>query len=139
VLLVTVRDPQFYWEGYDYTQGVLDPVELVWYDDDWLEQYHTVLDYAASELPDDFRLDPSQQYLLAIRHSLGNDGKPATAGHSLNVVYLSDGSLADVYLPEVEGSGEYPAVWWPVGMAWNDREQLMVQAGEQLRVYDVEW
>jgi hypothetical protein len=139
VLLVCVRDPEHYWPGYDYKDGVTDPLELVWLDEDWREQYSIVLDYAAGEYPDDFQLAPKENYLLAIRHPLNSDGKLAPAGQSLSLIYLSDGSIVDVPLPETDGAGQLPAAWWPVLMEWNAKGQLVVQAGEELRTYSIEW
>lgn len=139
VLAVTIRDPQYFWPGYDLEQAVIDPLELVWYDENWVEQYHTVLDYAADEYPDDFQLDPSAKYLLAIRHPLGLDGKPEPKGHSLNLIYLSDGSIVDVHLPDADAQGELPPAWWPVRMDWTPDGELAVQAGRQVRIYGIEW
>jgi len=139
ILLVTVRDPQLYWKDYDYEQGITDPVELVWYDDKWQEQYSTVLDYAADEYPDDFRISPDEKYLVSIRHPLELDGKPAPAGHALNIIYFSNGSINDLWLPEIDGTGQLPASWWPVLMEWGPKGTLTVQAGKQVRVYEVQW
>ena len=80
-LLVTIRDPEFYWPGYAIEEGVKDPLELVWYDRDWNELYALKLDFKAEDFPDGFRITPDQKHLLAIRHrlshgSLLNRGSP---------------------------------------------------------------
>lgn len=138
-LLVTVRDPQHYWAEYDYKQGVVDPVELVWYDESWQEQQNIPLDYAAGEYPDDFMLSPDQRTLLALKHPVDVDGEPSADGQSVNIIYLFDGSINDVLLPDADGMGALPPAWQPVGMQWDARGYLEVQAGKQIRRYEVKW
>jgi hypothetical protein len=138
-LLVCIRDPQRYWPNGQQALDVTDPVDLVWYSEDWQEDHFITLGYSAGEFPDAFVLGPAQKYLLCIRHP-EQDGKPLTAGHSLNLIWLVDGAITDVFLPEVDGLGFYPATWQPVGMQFQrDGKQLQVLAGGQLRIYDVEW
>lgn len=138
-LLVTVRDPQYYWLEYDVRSGVIDPVELVWYDADWQEQQSLPLDYAASEYPDDFVLSPDQRTLLAIKHPVDDAGEPSIDGQMLNIIYLFDGSINDVLLPDTDAQGNLPAQWQPVGMDWDKRGYLVLQAGKQTRRYEVKW
>jgi hypothetical protein len=140
ILLVTVRDPQYYWPGYDAHLGLTDPVDLVWYSEDWQEQRHVPLDFNTAEFPDDFVMAPTEKYLLCVRHPVGGDGKPVAEGHSLDLVWLETGDITDTWLPEVGGSGFYPAAWQPLGLRFSsDGKQLQAQAGDQLRVYDVDW
>lgn len=138
ILLVTVRDPQLYWKNYNYEQGVRDPLELVWYDDKWQEEYNTVLDYGRDDFPDNFRLSPDQKYLIAIRHPLDLDGEPLPSGHTLDLIYLNTGLSEPLWLPEIT-TAEYPAAWWPLRIDWGPQDELMVQAGQQLRIYEVQW
>lgn len=138
-LLVTVRDPQYYWKDYDYKEGVVDPVELVWYDQDWQEEQSLTLDYATEDFPDDFVLSPDKRTLLAIKHPVNSSGDPAKAGQSLNMIYLASGNIDDVYLPEADERGNLPAGWGPVQMAWDSRGYLVVQAGNTQRRYSMKW
>lgn len=138
-LAVMVRDPQYYWPNGSEMLGVTDPVDLVWYDDNWNEERFITLDYSDGEFPDGFVLAPAEKYLLCIRHP-EQSGKPVTEGHSLNMIWLVDGTIADIYLPEVDGFGYYPASWLPLGLRFEQGgRQLAAQAGDQLRIYDVEW
>jgi hypothetical protein len=138
-LLVTVRDPQRYWPGYDYKQGLTDPLELVWYDESWKEEQSLLLSYAGTAFPDDFVLSADQRTLLAIRHPVDDEGKPDPAGHALDLIYLNDGSIKAVALPEAGAQGQLPAEWQPVLMQWDSRGKLLVQAGQQARKYEVAW
>jgi hypothetical protein len=138
-LLVVIRDPATYWQNYERDQGVTDIPELVWFDENWNEESSIALDYAAGEFPDQFVLSPDQRNLLAIRHPVNDDGKPVPEGHSLNTIYLRDGSINDLALPEAAGDGQLPERWQPVRMQWNDRGDLVVQAGKELRIYELKW
>lgn len=138
-LLVTVRDPQYYWKDYDYKLGVVDPLELVWYDENWKEQQSIVLDYAANEYPDNFVLSPDQRTLLAIKHPLDDLGEPSKDGHALNVIYVNSGNINDVTLPDADEQGNLPADWQPVRMAWDQPGNLVVQAGKTQRRYRMKW
>jgi hypothetical protein len=138
-LLVAVRDPRYYWPDYDAKQGVVDPVELVWYDAQWKEQQSLPLDYAENEFPDDFILSPDQRTLLAIKHPVDDSGEPAPDGQMLNIIHLFDGSINDVILPEADAQGNLPAQWQPVEMDWDKRGYLVLQAGKQTRRYEVKW
>jgi hypothetical protein len=138
-LLVTVRDPQLYWQDYDHKQGIVDPIELVWFDEGWKEQQSIPLDYAANEFPDDFVMSPDQRTLLALKHPADDSGEPSSDGQSVNIIYLNDGSINDVALPEAGESGELPTDWQPVSMEWDKRGYLVVQAGKQTRRYEVKW
>lgn len=138
-LLVTVRDPQYYWPDYDAQQGVIDPVELVWFDEEWQEQQSLPLDYAANEYPDDFVLSPDQQTLLAIKHPVDEAGDPSPDGQILNMIHLFDGSISDVILPDADAMGNLPAQWQPVLLDWDKRGYLVLQAGKQIRRYEVTW
>jgi hypothetical protein len=139
ILAVAIRDPQYYWPDYDPSKNLVDPVDLVWYDEDWKEQRHLALAYQPGEFPDDFTLSPQGDYLLAIRHPVQN-GQPIAAGHSLNDIWLQDGTITDVWLPEVEGSGFYPASMQPLGLQFQkDGEQLVAVTPQEVRVYRVEW
>jgi hypothetical protein len=140
ILVVAVRDPEYYWQDYDPHSGLVDPVDLVWYSEDWQEQRHLPLDFNTSELPDDFVLGADGKYLLAVRHPVGPDGRPIPEGHSLELVWLQTGEITDVWLPEVDGYGFYPAAWQPLGLHFTKQgKELQAQAGAQLRIYDVEW
>jgi hypothetical protein len=138
-LLVTVRDPQYYWKDYDYKQGVVDPVELVWYDENWQEQQSLALDYAEKEFPDDFVFSPDQRTLLAIKHPLDDSEEPAKDGQSLDIIYLNSGNINSVLLPEADEQGNLPAAWQPVRMDWDKRGLLVVQAGKTQRRYEMKW
>ena len=138
-LLVEVRDPATYWKDYDPGLGVSDAPELVWYDEDWYEESSLPLESAAGDFPDNFMLSPDQKTLLAIRHPVDKTGKPVAEGHSLCLIQLYDGSVEDVLLPDADEHGLLPPAWMPVRMAWNDRGNLLVQAGPQLRIYEVTW
>jgi hypothetical protein len=138
-LLVAVRDPQKYWPDGNAAVGVTDPVDLVWYSEDWQEDHFITLAYGAGEFPDDFVLSPTEKYLLCIRHP-EQGGQPIEAGHSLNLIWLQDGAITDIFLPEVDGFGYYPAPWQPLGLQFQrSGRQLKARAGDQLRIYDVEW
>ncbi|HES57840.1 MAG TPA: hypothetical protein ENO21_00235, partial [Firmicutes bacterium] len=41
-LLVTIRDPEYHWPAEDFSEEIIDPIELVWYDKAWEELYSTV-------------------------------------------------------------------------------------------------
>jgi hypothetical protein len=138
-LLIAVRDPQYYWKDYDYKQGVVDPIDLVWYDENWKEQQSLALDYAANEFPDDFVLSPDQRTLLAIKHPLDDSGEPSKDGQGLNIIYLASGNINDVNLPDADEQGNLPAEWQPVRMAWDQRGYLVVQAGKSQRRYQMKW
>jgi hypothetical protein len=139
-LLVTVRDPEHYWQGYDIEQNVQDAVELVWYDRQWNELYNTVLDFAPEDFPDDFRLTEDQKHLLAIKHPVTTSGSTELIreGHSLVWIDLRDGAIGDLHLPETDGMGTLPASWYPVKMHWNSKDELLVQAGDELRRYSLQ-
>jgi hypothetical protein len=139
-LLVTIRDPEFYWPGYSIEQKVTDPIELVWYDLDWNELYALKLDFKAEDFPDGFRITPDQKHLVAIRHELSGPGSEELApeGHSVVYIDLKDGTIGNVYLPETDGTGMLPASWYPVLMHWNDDGELLVQAGRELRRYSIQ-
>jgi hypothetical protein len=138
ILLVAVRDPEYYRKGYDYEQGVVDPVEAVWYSDDWQEEAVLELPFAPEDEPDGFILGPDQRSLLAIRHPVDADGEPAPSGHSLAQVSLEQGWLRTRYLPEYSADGTPPLGWQPLRMEW-DGGALLVQAGPELRRYRLEW
>lgn len=139
ILAVMVRDPQRYWPNSSEMLGVTDPVDLVWFDDNWNEERFITLDYTAGEFPDGFVLAPTGKYLLCIRHP-EQAGRPLTEGHSLNMIWLVDGTIADIFLPEVDGFGYYPASWLPLGLRFEkDGKQLTAHAGDQMRTYDVAW
>ncbi len=138
-LLVVVRDRETYWPDYNYDEPpAADAVELVWYDKDWKELFHTLLDIKPSEFPDDFQLSPDGEYLLAITHPT-REGDPKhlrKEGHVLKSIRLRDGIIREVPYPDQE-YGIAPATWWPVLLEWNRDGDLIVQAGEQLRRYSV--
>lgn len=138
-LLVAVRDPQLYWKDYDYHEAVVDPLELVWYDDDWNEGEGTVVERTTADFPDDFVLSPDNLSLLAIRHPMDDSAKASPAGHSLCLISLADGALSDLALPEADAAGLPPIAWQPMRMEWNQRGELVVQAGKELRIYEVKW
>jgi hypothetical protein len=140
IVVVAVRDPQYYWQDYDPHLGLVDPVDLVFYSEDWQEQRHIPLDFSPQEFPDDFVLGPGGRYLLGIRHPVDRQGQPLAEGHSLELIWLQTGEITDTWLPEVNGSGFYPAAWQPLGLHFtSDGKQLQATAGTQLRVYDVDW
>jgi len=138
-LLVAVRDPQVYWKDYDYHEAVVDPLELVWYDEDWNDAEGVVVERATADFPDDFVLAPDNSSLLAIRHPADDSGKASPAGHSLCLISLADGAVSSVALPEADTAGQPPVAWPPVRMEWNRRGELVVQAGKELRIYEVKW
>lgn len=137
-LLVCVRDPELYWESYDLGQEVADPIDLVWYDADWEELYYTTLDYSSTERPDEFVLSPQGKALVAINKPVDPDSV-TQPGHLLNIIYLRDGLIGDLWLPGYDGYGNPPTAWIPVRMAFEDDGGLQVQAGGELRVYELEW
>jgi hypothetical protein len=138
-LLVVIRDKEMFWTDYDYdAPPPQDAVELVWYDSDWNELWHKLLDFKADEYPDDFRLSEDGKYLLTITHTT-KEGDPkhlAKEGHMLKSIRLKDGIIKDVPFPDQQ-YGVAPATWWPVLMQWNRDDDLLVQAGEDLRRYSV--
>lgn len=138
-LLVTVRDPEYYWPGYDYREGVTDPVELVWFSKEWQEEDRSQLDFSTHDFPDGFTMAPDQQTLLAICHPVDADGEPASEGHKLASVDLRTAAVRDVLLPEMADTGAAPLLWWPLHMQWDLDGILIVQAGKQLRLYEVRW
>jgi hypothetical protein len=138
ILLVVVRDPEYYLAGYDYTDELTDMIEAVWYSDDWEEESAMQLDFAPQEHADGFVLAPDQRTLLAIRHPVDTEGEPAIAGHELVQVSLEAGWIRQRALPGYGDDGVAPAGWWPVRMRW-DNAALLVQAGDELRRYSMEW
>lgn len=138
ILVVAVRDPEYYRPGYDYEEGVVNPVEAVWYDEQWQEQSVLTLPFAPNEMPDGFILGPDERSLLAIRHPVDDDGEPAPGGHSLAQVSLEAGWVRTRGLPEYSADNTPPLSWQPVRMEWDDGA-LLVQAGPELRRYSLEW
>jgi hypothetical protein len=144
ILLVTVRDPRSYWADAAEVQardGLPEPdsVDLVWYDEGWVEERHQPLAFEPGEFPEDFVLSPGQNYLLCIRRPM-KAGRPIAEGASLCLVWLADGTITDVYLPEVDGAGFYPVAWQPLGMQFQaGGKELAVKAGQQIRTYDINW
>jgi hypothetical protein len=144
ILLVTVRDPRSHWIDAPEIQAhnalpEPDSLDLVWYDEGWIEQRHQALAFEAGEFPEDFVLSPAQNYLLCIRRPM-KAGKPLAEGASLCLIWLADGTITDVHLPEVSGAGFYPAAWQPLGMQFQQGgKELAVKAGQQVRVYDINW
>jgi hypothetical protein len=138
-LLVVVRDHELYWPDYDYNDAPpADSVELVWYDKDWKELFHKLLEFKAGEQPDDFRLSKDGDYLLAITHPLreGDSKHLRKEGHELKSIKLKDGEIRTLPFPDQE-FGIAPATWWPVQMQWNRDDDLLVQAGDQLQRYSI--
>ena len=138
-LLVCVRDPEHYWPGYDIAYDVVDPLDLVWYDAHWEEIAYITLDYSSMERPDEFIMDNACTSLLAINKALSDDDKIDPGGHWLNLISLRDGSISDVYLPEADSYGLPPSAWLPVLMHFQADGRLQVQAGNELRLYEVRW
>ena len=138
-LLLTIRDPELYWDAYDYTEGVTDPLELVWYDKGWTQHYAHVLEFPEGAYPDNFLLSPDERYLLAITHPEGPDGEPAERGHRLHLIDLKFFDISELWLPEYDELGTPPVSWWPVLLDWGEKGGLLVQAGKQLRRYEVVW
>jgi hypothetical protein len=138
-LLVVVRDREMYWPDYDYNDAPPpDAVELVWYDKDWQELFHRIVEFKATDFPDDFRLSPDGKYLLTITHPVkdGDAKHLVKEGQALKSIRLKDGIIRDVPFPDQQ-YGVAPATWWPVLMMWNRDDDLLVQAGEDLRRYSV--
>jgi len=138
-LLVTVRDPEIFWEEYDRNEGLVDPVEAVWYSRNWEEEMRTVLEFPADSYPDDFILAPDEKSLLAVLHPVDGEGKLEPAGQKLVQFVLMTGEMLELPLPGTDASGAAPAAWWPVKLEWTPREDLMMQAGEEFRRYTVSW
>jgi hypothetical protein len=138
-LLVCIRDPQHYWPRYDVSQGVTDPIDLVWYDAQWQEIAYLNLDYAGTERPDEFVINDTGNALVAINKAVMDNGKLDPGGHWLNLISLRDGSITDMYLPEADGMGVLPAAWLPLLMHFQSDGRLQVQAGEELRLYKLKW
>lgn len=137
-LAVTVRDPQYYWPGYDYKLDLTDVLEVVWFSKTWEEEQALVLEVDALLWLDDFVLAPDQLSLLAIAHPEDEEGTPATAGHRLLQINVLDGEVTELRIPGTDSAGEPPAAWWPLLMTW-DGGALLVQAGDELRRYEVTW
>ncbi|MEZ5339593.1 MAG: hypothetical protein R3F46_15185 [bacterium] len=138
-LLVAVRDPEYYWPDYNIADEVVDPIELVWYDDAWQEESHVLLDFPAGAYPDDFLLSPDRRSMLAITHPRDGDGDLPGQGQGIKHIDLRSGAVDDVWLPEVDGFGNLPPEWWPVRMRWGRNSNLEVQAGPELRIYHMRW
>jgi hypothetical protein len=138
-LMVTVRDPELYWPGYSLDDGVQDPLELVWLDDDWLPTDSRVLDFGEQDFPDKFNLSPDRRWLLCVLHPHDGQGRLRPEGHELYLINLRSMAISKMYLPETDGMGQLPASWYPLKMDWKDRNRLLVQAGRELRVYEVRW
>ena len=60
-LLVTIRDPEYHWPGYDISTGVVDPVEVVWFDPEWEEVDSLLLDVPPELKPDGFIKSPDER------------------------------------------------------------------------------
>ena len=138
-MLVTIRDPEYYWPEYNVSDSIVDPIELVWYDEDWQEESHTVLSFPDGSYPDNFVLSPDRRSLLAITHPITAEGELAGEGQGIRLIDLRSGVVDDVWLPEVDGFGNLPTGWWPVKMRWGRNNSLEVQAGAELRVYHMRW
>ena len=138
-LLVTVRDPEYYWPEYDVIDATSDPLELVWYDEDWQEDDRVILDYGEHEYPDDFLLSPDEKTLLSITHPLPGSKPLADKGQTIKTIDLRSGAVEEVWLPDVDGYGNLPPQWWPVRMQWGKHNNLEVQAGKELRIYLMRW
>lgn len=138
-LLVTIRDPEYYWPDYSVSDGVVDPIELVWYDEDWVEESQITLDFPAGSYPDNFLLSPDRRTLLAITHPVDSGGGLAGPGQGIRAIDLRSGEVDEVWLPEVDGYGNLPLEWWPVKMRWGRNNILEVQAGPELRIYHMRW
>jgi hypothetical protein len=136
-LLAVVRDKEQYWTDYNYDEAPpADSVELVWYDQEWQELFHTLLDLPVDEYADDFQLSPDGEYLLFVTHPSRDGRTLRKEGHALKAVRLRDGEIRDIPFPEQQ-YGIAPATWWPILMQWNRDGDLLVQAGAQLRRYSV--
>jgi len=140
-LLVCIRDPEVYWEGYDYRRGLVDQIQLVWYDKDWNETWCMPLEYEVTDFPDDFRISEQELNLVAIRHPVREAGSEVLTqtGHALDTVRLKDGLISPVPLPEEDAYSTLPASWLPLKMRWDDNGWLLVQAGSSLRKYSLSW
>ncbi len=138
-LLVCVRDPDHYWPGYNAALSVTDPLDLVWYDDQWEEYAYLTLDYSSMERPDEFIMDPACTCLLAINKALSDVERIDPGGHWLNLISLRDGVISDVHLPEADSLGNLPSAWLPVLMHFQADGRLQVQGGNELRLYEVRW
>jgi len=139
LLLITVRDPDIYWPDYDYRTGLVNPVEVVWYTDDWEEEVTLVLDLDEHDYPDGFLLAPDECSLLTILHPAGLEDDPDPRGHRLVQVFFHTGAIREIPLPGLE-RGELPAEeWWPVLMQWDKDNRLLVQTGGTCKLYEVGW
>lgn len=138
-LVIAVRDPELYWEGYDFKAGVTDPVEAIWYDSKWQEESALRLEFATDDFPDGFILAPDQKNLVTILHPVNAESELIPTGHSLSRVRLLTGEISRIPLPGTGDYGVAPAAWWPVLMAWSDGGDLLMQAGEEFRRYTVSW
>ncbi|GEM_PF-2097447 len=138
VLGVAIRDPQYYWADYDLDLQLTDVVELVWYSESWEEEQALALEIDPLLRPDDFVLAPDQRSLLAIAHVEDEEGQPAEPGHRLLQIALLDGEVTELPIPGTDHAGEPPAAWWPLLMEWDDGA-LLIQAGDELRRYEVTW
>jgi hypothetical protein len=137
-LLVAVRDPQYYWTD-DPNSDAVDPIDLVWYDENWVEEDFKTLPFGTEAFPDNFRLSPDRRTLLALTHPVTNRGELSDHGQGIKAIDLRSGQVDDVWLPEVDGFGNLPAAWWPVKMQWGKHSNLEVQAGAELRIYQMRW
>ena len=138
-MLVAVRDPQYYWPEYSTADGVSDPLEIIWYDEDWSEEDHLTLNIPPGSNPDDFLLSPDRRTLLAITHPLDNQDELSGPGQQVLAIDTRSGAIDEVWLPEVDGFGNLPVAWWPVMMRWGRHNNLEVQAGSELRIYTMRW
>ena len=138
-LLVAIRDPEYYWPDYSVTDNVIDPIELVWYDEDWQEESRVLLDFPEGSYPDDFLLSPDRRTMLAITHPLTEEGELSGPGQKVMAIDLRSGEVDEVWLPDVDGFGNLPPTWWPVRMRWGRNNSLEVQAGGELRIYHMRW
>ena len=138
-LLVAVRDPQYYWPEYNVSDGVVDPLELVWFDSDWTEEDHLTLNVPPGSNLDDFLLSPDRRTVLAITHPLDSKDELAGPGQKVMAIDTRSGEIDEIWLPEVDGFGNLPVAWWPVKMQWGRHSNLEVQAGPELRIYTMRW
>lgn len=135
-LLVTVRDPEYYWDTVDPALDVIDPVELVWLNHRWEEIISTVLELPPDTRPDSFRLAPDRRSLLAVLHPAVVDG--VAGDMQLVRIKLDYGTLEPLDAPQecltaAADSDE------PLRLGWTDDGRLLAQVGDTIWEYSTTW
>jgi hypothetical protein len=136
-LLVTVRDPEYYWDTVDPELDVVDPVELVWLNQRWEEVISTVLDFPPGMRPDSFRMAPDERSLLAVLHPVS--AEDSTRGDAELVRIMLDYGTVQQLATPTECRTAAAGSEYPLHLGWTDDGRLLAQVGDTLWEYTTTW